>query len=407
MRSLGEPRVACGRRRAASEVAGHRRLGALLVSVGRSTRGESVNQVAKGNEISELPARRPRLERARRPRTAPARAWLERGWSSTSTAARAATPARRRSPPWSHDARRRACSRSAASGSAAATNNVAEYRALLLGIERAAALGASEVELVGDSELIVNQVKGEYRVKDASLRELHGQVRAALGDFERWSIRHVRREQNAAADRLVNEALDDALGAPGNSVADVVHYPAEDADPSPDRPRGRRSATSTSRSPTSTARSTSTAACSASSCMQRYRRRGRVRLRRRLPPPHRAQHLAARRAARRRRRAPPASSTPRSATRPARALADALRRLREAGVPLDGASDHGVSEALYLRDPDSNGVELYWDRPQEEWPRDPSDRRASRCSPRRSTSPTCSPSSTARLSALRGCSSVG
>ena len=51
-------------------------------------------------------------------------------------------------------------------------------------------------------------------------------------------------------------------------------------------------------------------------------------------------------------------------------LADALKRLVEAGVPLDGASDHGVSEALYLRDPDGNGVELYWDRPREEWPRD-------------------------------------
>jgi len=51
-------------------------------------------------------------------------------------------------------------------------------------------------------------------------------------------------------------------------------------------------------------------------------------------------------------------------------LADALRRLIAAKIPLDGASDHGVSEALYLHDPDSNGVELYWDRPREEWPRD-------------------------------------
>jgi catechol 2,3-dioxygenase len=51
------------------------------------------------------------------------------------------------------------------------------------------------------------------------------------------------------------------------------------------------------------------------------------------------------------------------------ALADALRRVLEAGIPLDGASDHGVSEALYLRDPDQNGVELYRDRPQDEWPR--------------------------------------
>jgi catechol 2,3-dioxygenase len=53
------------------------------------------------------------------------------------------------------------------------------------------------------------------------------------------------------------------------------------------------------------------------------------------------------------------------------ALADALRRLIKAGVPLDGASDHGVSEALYLRDPDENGVELYWDRPEALWPRHP------------------------------------
>jgi catechol 2,3-dioxygenase len=52
-------------------------------------------------------------------------------------------------------------------------------------------------------------------------------------------------------------------------------------------------------------------------------------------------------------------------------LADALRRLMAAGVPLDGASDHGVSEALYLRDPDGNGIELYWDRPREQWPQTP------------------------------------
>ena len=91
-----------------------------------------------------------------------------------------------------------------------ATNNVAEYRALLLGIELARARGASELELIGDSELIVEQVKGEYRVKDAGLRPLHAQVRAALEDFERWTIRHVRREHNAAADALVNETLDAA-----------------------------------------------------------------------------------------------------------------------------------------------------------------------------------------------------
>jgi ribonuclease HI len=91
-----------------------------------------------------------------------------------------------------------------------ATNNVAEYRALLLGIELARDRGADEVELIGDSELIVKQVKGEYRVKDAGLRPLHAQVRGALEGFDRWSIRHVRREHNAAADALVNEALDAA-----------------------------------------------------------------------------------------------------------------------------------------------------------------------------------------------------
>jgi ribonuclease HI len=89
-----------------------------------------------------------------------------------------------------------------------ATNNVAEYRALLLGIERAQALGANEVELVADSELVVRQVRGEYRVKDAGLKPLHAEVIESLSGFDDWSIRHVRREQNAEADRLVNEALD-------------------------------------------------------------------------------------------------------------------------------------------------------------------------------------------------------
>ena len=90
-----------------------------------------------------------------------------------------------------------------------ATNNVAEYRALLLGIERAAELGAEELELIGDSELVVRQVKGEYKVKDATLRDLHSQVKRALRPFDgSWSIRHVRRADNAEADRLVNAALD-------------------------------------------------------------------------------------------------------------------------------------------------------------------------------------------------------
>jgi len=89
-----------------------------------------------------------------------------------------------------------------------ATNNVAEYRALLLGIERARALGAREVDFVGDSELIARQVRGEYRVKDPALRELHARVAAALGELDRWTIRNVPRAENERADSLVNEALD-------------------------------------------------------------------------------------------------------------------------------------------------------------------------------------------------------
>jgi ribonuclease HI len=89
-----------------------------------------------------------------------------------------------------------------------ATNNVAEYRALLLGIERAKGRGATELELVGDSELVVKQVKGDYKVKDAGMRELHTEVKEALRGFDSWTIRHVRRAENAEADRLVNTALD-------------------------------------------------------------------------------------------------------------------------------------------------------------------------------------------------------
>lgn len=91
-----------------------------------------------------------------------------------------------------------------------ATNNVAEYRALLLGLERARALGADEVEVVGDSELVAKQVQGIYKVKHAGLRPLHRESRAALARFARWSMRSVPRAQNARADALVNAALDSA-----------------------------------------------------------------------------------------------------------------------------------------------------------------------------------------------------
>jgi ribonuclease HI len=89
-----------------------------------------------------------------------------------------------------------------------ATNNVAEYRALLRGIELAGAHEADELDLVGDSELVVRQVEGRYKVKNAGMKELHEEVKRALRGFDSWSIRHVRRAENADADRLVNEALD-------------------------------------------------------------------------------------------------------------------------------------------------------------------------------------------------------
>jgi tryptophan 2,3-dioxygenase len=102
-----------------------------------------------------------------------------------------------------------------------ATNNVAEYRGLLLGLERAKALGADEVEVVNDSELIAKQVNGAYKVKHADMKPLHAQAQEALRGFERWSIRSVPRAQNAGADALVNQALDaDPEGA--------------DAEPDPD-----------------------------------------------------------------------------------------------------------------------------------------------------------------------------
>jgi ribonuclease HI len=91
-----------------------------------------------------------------------------------------------------------------------ATNNVAEYRALLLGIERARAHGATAVEIVNDSELVARQVNGVYKVKHPDMRPLHLRAMAALRGFDEWVVRSVPRAQNAAADALVNEALDAA-----------------------------------------------------------------------------------------------------------------------------------------------------------------------------------------------------
>lgn len=90
-----------------------------------------------------------------------------------------------------------------------ATNNVAEYRALLRGLELARQLGADEVEVVNDSELVAKQVNGEYRVKHPDMRPLHAAATAALRDFASWELRSVPRAQNADADALVNRALDE------------------------------------------------------------------------------------------------------------------------------------------------------------------------------------------------------
>ncbi len=89
-----------------------------------------------------------------------------------------------------------------------ATNNVAEYRGLLLGLERAKALGATEVAVVNDSELIAYQVTGRYKVKHPDMKPLYEEAVAALGQFERWSVTPVKRALNQDADALVNQCLD-------------------------------------------------------------------------------------------------------------------------------------------------------------------------------------------------------
>jgi len=92
-----------------------------------------------------------------------------------------------------------------------ATNNVAEYRGLLRGLARAQELGAKEIEVVNDSELVSRQVSGVYKVKHPDMKPLYAQAMAALRGFERWKFRTVPRAENARADALVNAALDGAL----------------------------------------------------------------------------------------------------------------------------------------------------------------------------------------------------
>ena len=91
-----------------------------------------------------------------------------------------------------------------------ATNNVAEYRALLLGLERALELGYTDVDVYSDSELLVRQLQGRYLVKHPALKELYELAKERIGRYRRFSIQHVPREQNAEADALANRGIDEA-----------------------------------------------------------------------------------------------------------------------------------------------------------------------------------------------------
>jgi ribonuclease HI len=91
-----------------------------------------------------------------------------------------------------------------------ATNNVAEYKAVLLGLELARSLGARQVDVVNDSELVARQIGGQYKVKHAGLKPLFTETMRELRELDRWSVRNVRREQNERADELVNVELDRA-----------------------------------------------------------------------------------------------------------------------------------------------------------------------------------------------------
>ncbi len=92
-----------------------------------------------------------------------------------------------------------------------ATNNVAEYKAMLRGLQRAAELGAREVEVIGDSELVAQQLRGVYKVRHPSMKPLYLEAMSALRGFDRWEIRSVSRAENARADALVNAALDEPV----------------------------------------------------------------------------------------------------------------------------------------------------------------------------------------------------
>ena len=122
-----------------------------------------------------------------------------------------------------------------------ATNNVAEYRALLAGLELARDHGIEQLEVFSDSELLVKQIQGKYRVKNEGLQPLHEEAKTRLRDFRRFTITHVPREKNAHADSLVNQALDEAAahaglitlapGATGPGSNHDLHVSAQEIQP--------------------------------------------------------------------------------------------------------------------------------------------------------------------------------
>ena len=95
------------------------------------------------------------------------------------------------------------------------TNNVAEYRAVLLGLAGALARGIERIEVRADSELLIKQLKGEYRVKSPGLRPLFDEARRLISRFESVKLTHIRRELNGEADRLANQGIDQAAGVAG------------------------------------------------------------------------------------------------------------------------------------------------------------------------------------------------
>ena len=88
-----------------------------------------------------------------------------------------------------------------------ATNNIAEYSALVYGLQEAVMLGAGEVKLNMDSELVVRQINGEYRVKDAGIKELFAKAIHALGEFKSFEVKHIDRSKNKEADKLANKSI--------------------------------------------------------------------------------------------------------------------------------------------------------------------------------------------------------